>query len=208
MRARVVERRSARRGTARVACGEREDLVDRRAPTGDGSVRQQPVGRRVSRAGRRRRHRRGWSGCSGSWSGAVGPGSVGASGWGSRAAAGRRRWSAAAVLLPPLVPLGPGLRRAWTRVGGHEVPGRGGAVRDGGEVTVEVGVHDRQHQVDVRLAVVVAEDRGALARRASTGRRCRSRGRRRWRAPRRRCPGGCAARRRRRPRPRPTRSRG
>ena len=68
-------------------------------------------------------------------------------------AAGRRGGRSCGLLRPGADRLG----------GGHEVAGGAGAVGDRGEVAVEVGVHERQHQVDVVLAVVVAEDRGALA---------------------------------------------
>src|SRR4029079_17568615 len=83
---------------------------------------------------------------------------------------GPRRARAAAARAGPVA--APGLRVVVAgRAGGeHRVavvgreggrPGRAGRHR--GEVAVGVGPHDRQHQVDVLLAVVVAVDRGLLA---------------------------------------------
>ena len=109
--------------------------------------------------------------------------------------------AAAAAPLPP--PTAAVVARGGRERGDHA--GRDGAVGHRHEVAGEVVLHDREHQVDVGLRVVVAVDRGALAADGSRGRRSRSRGRRRWPAPRRRCPAGCARRHRRRRRPRPPR---
>ena len=130
----------------------------------------------------------------------------GAGAAGVRAAGGLRRRGVAPVVATvgrtAVVPC----RRA--RRGPERRRGRGGAVRDRAEVAGEVGPEDRQHQRDVPLAVVVAEDGRAAPGIGPQVVGPRSRGRPRSRARRRRCPAGRAGRRRRRRPRRSTRSTG
>ncbi len=79
-----------------------------------------------------------------------------------RAGAGDRDRGAAllGVLATPV--LVPGRRRRAGRGRGEDAGG-GGAGRHGQEVAVHVGLHDRQHQVDVVVGVVVAVDAGPLS---------------------------------------------
>ncbi len=65
--------------------------------------------------------------------------------------------------LTSFVPAGRRRRRRGVRRVGLEVARRRRAVGDRGVLAVEVGVHDRQDEVDVGVAVVVAVDRRTLA---------------------------------------------